>query len=427
MRDHIMRSICRFAWVFGMITLLVDLGCRTTANKEKNGSSDIVEGFIDKDGNLKMTVPEGLNEVVARIRSGLVPSTSPSVDPNKLESFSLATDSRFESTSGIENVGVSCFRNDSNIIKSGWYFWAGLSTGGTEVKSYNSTLVDRCDEMLVTIENLDVTKTYVLTAQFYYRSDDGKIVMVLYEGATDPFRPSDSTIPLRLKKLLIDQDIAVDVEKTKEDQCLLDRNLWVGDRCLNEMSSIMFTHTDLSDYAQPMNENPVTDRKCMQLNSDGSLTQNSCSFKPNQMALPRLHGVQHLSDVSGISSYRWFTFKFESTNTCLTVQPTSAKQTQASMTQVECSEGLPPLNQLFAVVDSKVGDRGGRHAFRIMAIVNKKPFCISVPPEEGDKTGVLPMREGATAYLTPCTPESNTPENPLNAAQRTQYVKFINR
>ena len=78
--------------------------------------------------------------------------------------FQLADD--MMTSSGVEEILVSCFRGDSKFIASDWFFTAKLYSQGEELKTYGRQQVDKCNEMQIDLKTLDSRKLYEIEGYF---------------------------------------------------------------------------------------------------------------------------------------------------------------------------------------------------------------------------------------------------------------------
>lgn len=393
------------------IALLTILGaCKTGQKKNDGQGSDLYGGVFDNDGRVNIKVPQDLK--------GFVPPNGARTDSNSSPEIlsGLSLSAAPQSTDGIEEIISKCFRNDSQFIAEGWYFYAELRSSGKVIKDYNSREVNRCNEMQLELKTLERNSNYEVVASFYWQSKDKKTTIVWYEGKTKVFKPSDRNINLVLQKLRVDQIVDVDIELGEKDRCIKKKYLWNGKRCLDGFNSISFTHADLSDYSHEAKVAGSRQRKCLQIGDQGFAVQYDCHYKNTQLVKTKLHGSQDLNKDLPPTEYGWFTMQFESGEMCLQVQADPAGQ-EPYLVPMPCDTEIPRSDQLFTLVETTVGDAGARNSFRIMNQNDGTARCVSIPPEKGDLTGVQPLRNGAPVRLTPCA--TNNPN-----VRKSQFVRF---
>lgn len=387
--------------------------CKTAEKKSRinSGEGQITGGVFNDQGVVNIKVPTDINGFTPP--SGL---STDSVSSPQVEGLTL-TGNKPISSKGIEEIEVKCFTKDSLFVADNWYFYAELRSGGRAIKDYASKEVDKCNEMQLDLKTLDKTQTYEVEASFFWQSKDRKVTIVWYEGKTKPFKPSDVNISLVLEKLRVNQTVDVDVEKSEKDQCIYQKYLWNGKRCLDGYNSLVFAHADLTDYAQAADIAGSRNRKCMQIGDGGLAVQYDCNYKAHQRIMTRLHGQQKLIKDLPPKEYGWFTMQFDAGKMCLQVQIDPAGK-DPYLVQAPCDEEVPRSDQLFTLVETLVGDAGARNSFRIMNQADGTPRCVSIPPEKGDKTGVAPLRNNAPVRLTPCSTKDPN-------ARTSQFIRFV--
>ena len=409
-------------YIPGLVALLLLMvnGCKTSKKLDQPASDSnqpgVSSGVFDSTGKIKLPVPSDLQDFTPPVGATTKPQSQAITNG---DAFHLAEEEgRPTSSKGIEEIIAKCFTHDSQFIAEGWYFYAELVTAGQTVKSYNSKEVNRCNEMQLELQLLEKNTRYKVIASFFWQSKDRKTTIVWYEGSTKEFTPSDRNIPLVLQKLRVTQNVDVDVEKGEKERCNYQKYLWNGQRCLDGYNAVSFTQSDLTDYAQSSEVTTSRNRKCLQMGDGGFAVQWDCNYKSPQLIRTKLHGAQKLNKDLPPKEYGWFSMQFNSGKLCLQVQPVN--NGEPYLIQQECDEAVPRSDQLFTLIETQENDSGGRNSFRIMNQFDGTPRCLSIPPEDGDLTGVAPLRNGAPVRLTPCsTTNPNT--------RMSQFTRFVTR
>ncbi|MCB9229585.1 MAG: hypothetical protein H6618_08235 [Deltaproteobacteria bacterium] len=401
----------RYSWIF--FAIMLPSACKTNSNRSnyQSETEGVSSGVFDSTGKMRLAVPADLKDFTPPANI----STKSQSNVAKVQGLSL-TEGKPTSSAGIEEIITKCFTHDSQFIAEGWYFYAELISAGQTIKSYSSQEVNRCNEMQLELQLLEKNTRYKVVASFFWQSSDRKKTIVWYEGSTKEFTPSDRNIPLVMEKLLYTQKVDVDVEKSEKELCNYRKYLWNGQRCLDGYNAISFGQSDLTDYAKPAEEAGSRVRKCLQMGDGGFAVQWDCHYKSPQMVRTKLHGAQKLNNELPPEEYGWFTIQFNAGKLCLQVQPVN--NGDPYLIQQECDEEVPRSDQLFTLVETTENDSGGRNSFRIMNQADGTARCLSIPPEEGDLTGVAPLRNGAPVRLTPC----RTTNPNIRSSQFTRFV-----
>ena len=404
----------------GYLLLLMLTGCKTSKRENQSSSPPrtpgISSGVFDNTGKMRLPVPLELKDFSppANIR------TQARSNVQRVSGLSLTTgeEGRPTSNTGIEEIIAKCFTHDSQFIADGWYFYAELISGGQTIKSYNSREVSRCNEMQLELQLLEKNTRYKVVASFFWQSKDRKTTIVWYEGSTKEFTPSDRNISLVMEKLRFTQKVDVDVQKTEKELCNYRKYLWNGQRCLDGYNAVSFGQADLTDYAQAPDAAGSRKRKCLQMGDGGFAVQWDCHYKSPQLIRTKLHGAQKRNQDLHPKEYGWFTMQFSAGHLCLQVQ--QVNNGAPYLIQQECDLEVPRADQLFTLIETTENDSGGRNSFRIMNQFNGTALCLSIPPEEGDQTGVAPLRNGAPVRLSPCDTKGAN-------IRSSQFIRFITR
>ena len=397
--------------------------CKLLSGKKKEEDHGNTYGGTFKEGKVKVGVPRDLKNFVPSPNSTTRPKSTPSLKGLNLQSGQPV------SAQGIEEIVSHCFTEDSNFIAENWYFHAALKESGVVIKEYNAS-VNRCNEMQLELKKLNKNKEYQILSSFYWDSEAGQ-AEVYYEGETKPFRPGDESITLVLEKLLVEQKVNVEVQKSEKDKCIDKKYLWNGKRCLDGYNSISFTHADFSDYAESSEVSGSRKRKCLQKGDEnGYAVQYECNYKEAQRFLTKLHGIQEVLNNPPPNEYGWFFIQFDGGNSgekfCLQAykgDPYPYLLQRPCITKPTATNQRAFLAQLFNLIETKPGDVGPRESFRIMNQFpvgsNIQTLCFSIPPEKYDATGVQPLRDGAPLRLTDC----NTDDPNI---RKSQFIQFTN-
>ena len=383
-------------------------GCKTQKNLKKDDSStstsSSVSGTFDQNNQVVIPAPQ---EIKGLSLNNLVGDPNVQSTASSVNALGL-TGAPPVSSRGIEEIIYKCFSHDSDFVAEGWFFYAKILSNGESIKDIDSQKVDRCDQMQLTLSNLDVNRTYQIYAEFYWKSADGKTTIVYYDGQTSNFKPSDQNRTLTLRKRITSQKVNVELEKSEKDKCIARDYLWNGYACLDSFFGVSFVNADYTDLADPT---APRSRKCLTVGAQGSAFIQECRYNISQNVRPQLMNVERIpvefKPMDG--ELGWFSLYFDTGTDgrppfCLTARKTTGNQ--YVVLQEACQDPkLPPrASQLWNLIPLGTGDMGsGRDSFKLVSQAFGQTLCLSSPPEARSIAKGPAIRDGAPIRLTPCT------------------------
>jgi hypothetical protein len=426
---------------------LLAFGCKTAqvkkdnANQEVSTSRPLVATF-DDNGKAVIPMPTDLPDATEAANTTETRSTSApkglglAGDPSSLTEFKGPKSPK---NSGLgADIISDCYAMDQKISGAQWFFYAELYQGD-EVVDSTETPLNQCSDIQLTLARLTNQTTYSVKAAIFYRNAGKEIIWYASESMK-PFKPEDKGRQLVLKKVVVDQNVAVRIADSSKDDCVKQGYVWNSTGCINVPQWIGFKYTDTST---PGEASTFGKMKCLQTKSSSTLQ--ACTFGDNTQ---RFHfrfayfGEQNIGNddgqskavaVTGVREEKisWFTIVVgdlqgdmsipqggtQKGSQCLTADVAGTLKSAACKGD---AEGHPDNSQLFMLAPSTAADKVGAGVYRLVSMVqgtgSKENRCVSVKMFNN----ALPQNNGTGVVLLPC--------NSSSADQKKgQFLKLLTR
>ncbi len=420
--------------VFGLFGFAYS--CKTSQRKQiEDTSGSEISGTLDDQNKMILPVPMGLEKpTTSSSQATMIPTAT-----NATSGLGLAETNVKNYVGGghaptnvnSEGISSACWSIDTRFPNENWHFWAQVTNTktNTPVQSTIASIAD-CGDLQVSLTNLVKTSTYKIDAAIYYQTVENGPSIVWYQGSTKDFTPGDVTVNLTLKKLLQDQQVNVEYEKSPKEQCKERGYFWNGYVCLDQPRSIVFEYTSTAQMTNVASATKA--QKCMQFDSAAQLMP--CTFDSNQVVTLRFYqkGMtsptrSQLANGTQAELKEWYYITLGSdssaTNSSIKAQDQCLTSKGTTLIKAPClvyADGTVSPDQLFSLTAATPSDNAGVNAFRISHIeVNTtNPLCIGVPADKYGLQGVTPFHDKASIQLVPC----NISNAPL---RQSQFIRFL--